>query len=209
MQDRQIETRINKLFFAEVVNRIQSKKDLKPHEMMNLHNLPLNIRAKDKIINSLLYKYKEYDLLVEPDLKEIYHEIDMTLKKIAVKVVPNYLENETENNNSITGSSEVKERVVTKDALLWRQLDVEEVFDPEYYNEDDVNKVKIEQKEIAELSPSSVMELSLNKMPFNLYRHADLDHFKVFNKYRKKVYADYLTDKTIDPEIEFKFFSLE
>ena len=104
MQDRQIETRINKLFFAEVVNRIQSKKDLKPHEMMNLHNLPLNIRAKDKIINSLLYKYKEYDLLVEPDLKEIYHEIDMTLKKIAVKVVPNYLENETENNNSITGN---------------------------------------------------------------------------------------------------------
>lgn len=46
-------------------------------------------------------------------------------------------------------------------------------------------------------------------MPFNLYRHADLDSFAVFNKYRKKIFKDYVTDKTIDPEIQFKFFSLE
>jgi hypothetical protein len=46
-------------------------------------------------------------------------------------------------------------------------------------------------------------------MPFNLYRHADLDNFSVFNKYRKKIFADYITDRTIDPQIEFKFFSLE
>jgi hypothetical protein len=38
-------------------------------------------------------------------------------------------------------------------------------------------------------------------MPFNLYRHADLDSFAVFNKYRKKIFKDYVTDKTIDPEI--------
>lgn len=62
---------------------------------------------------------------------------------------------------------------------------------------------------MAELSPSAVLELSLNKMPFNLYRHADLDNFGVFTKYRKKIYKDYLSDKMIDPEIEFKFFSLE
>lgn len=53
------------------------------------------------------------------------------------------------------------------------------------------------------------MELSLNKMPMNLYRHADLDNFGIFNKYRKRVYKDYITDRTINPEMEFKFFSLE
>ena len=30
VQDRQIETRINKLFFAEVLKRIQSKKEIQP-----------------------------------------------------------------------------------------------------------------------------------------------------------------------------------
>lgn len=75
------------------------------------------------------------------------------------------------------------------------------MFDPEYYNEDEVNKVNIEQTEIESLTPSAVMEFSLNKMPFNLYRHSDLDSFNVFNKYRKKVYADYITDKVIDPEL--------
>lgn len=43
------------------------------------------------------------------------------------------------------------------------------------------------------------MELSLNKMPMNLYRHADLDNFGIFNKYRKRVYKDYITDRTISP----------
>lgn len=69
--------------------------------------------------------------------------------------------------------------------------------------------MKIEEKELATVSPSTTLELSLNKMPFNLYRHADLDNFSVFNKYRKKIFADYITDKTVDPQLEFKFFSLE
>ena len=42
----------------------------------------------------MLYKYKEEDLLIEPDLEDIYKDIDIVMKKIAVKVVPNYLENE-------------------------------------------------------------------------------------------------------------------
>lgn len=172
--------------------------------------MPLNIRSKDKIINSLLHKYKELDLLVEPDLEDIYGEIDMVMKKVAVKVVPNYLDNQDQNKIAVNNnSSEVKERIISKDLLLWRTLDAEEIFEPDLYNEDEVNKVKIEQKELAELSPSSVLELSLNKMPFNLYRHADLDNFSVFTKYRKRIYKDYLTDKVIDPAIEFKFFSLD
>ena len=69
--------------------------------------------------------------------------------------------------------------------------------------------MKIEEKELATVSPSTTLELSLNKMTFNLYRHADLDNFSVFNKYRKKIFADYITDKTVDPQLEFKFFSLE
>jgi hypothetical protein len=40
--------------------------------VINTYDLPLNIRNKDKIINSILHKYKEYDLLVEPDLEDIY-----------------------------------------------------------------------------------------------------------------------------------------
>lgn len=46
-------------------------------------------------------------------------------------------------------------------------------------------------------------------MPVNLFRHADLDNFGVFNKYRKRIYKDYITDRKINPEVEFKFFSLE
>ena len=45
------------------------------------------------------------------------------------------------------------------------------------------------------------MELSLNKLPMNLYRHADLDNFNVFNKYRKQINKDYITDKIINPDL--------
>ena len=61
--------------------------------MINLQDIPVNIRQKDKIINEMLYKYKEEDLLIEPDLEDIYKDIDIVLKKIAVKVVPNYIDN--------------------------------------------------------------------------------------------------------------------
>ena len=61
--------------------------------MVNLQDIPVNIRQKDKLINEMLYKYKEEDLLIEPDLEDIYRDIDIVLKKIAVKVVPNYIDN--------------------------------------------------------------------------------------------------------------------
>lgn len=53
------------------------------------------------------------------------------------------------------------------------------------------------------------MELSLNKLPMNLYRHSDLDSFNVFNKYRKQIYKDFITDNIINPQNQFQFFSLE
>jgi len=99
--------------------------------------LPIKIREKDRIINTLLYKYKEYDLLIEPDLTDIYNEIDIALKKVIVKVVPNYLENEQDNEKGLSSgaSSDVKERIISKDVLLWQKLNVEEIFEPEYYDE--------------------------------------------------------------------------
>jgi hypothetical protein len=62
--------------------------------VINTYDLPLNIRNKDKIINSILHKYKEYDLLIEPDLEDIYAEIDIALKKVSVSVVPNLVQNQ-------------------------------------------------------------------------------------------------------------------
>jgi hypothetical protein len=99
--------------------------------------LPIKIKEKDRIINTLLYKYKEYDLLIEPDLTDIYNEIDIALKKVIVKVVPNYLENEHDNEKGLSSgaSSDVKERIISKDVLLWQKLNVEEIFEPEYYDE--------------------------------------------------------------------------
>ena len=49
----------------------------------------------------------------------------MVFKKIGVKVVPDYLENEADNKKGKKGTvSDVKERILTKDILLWRKLDV-------------------------------------------------------------------------------------
>lgn len=175
-----------------------------------IHDLPVHIRSKDKVINSLIHRYKEYELLVEPDLEDIYSEVDIALKKIVVKVVPNLISNQKENaHGSAPTLSQVKERLISKELLLWEKLDVEEIFDPDNYEQEQVDRIKLNENEIAELSPSAVLELSLNKMPMNLYRHEDLDNFGVFNKYRKRIYKDYITERTIDPEIEFKYFSLE
>ena len=40
--------------------------------MFDLHKLPVHIRKGDQIINAMLHKYKEYDLMIEPDLTDIY-----------------------------------------------------------------------------------------------------------------------------------------
>jgi hypothetical protein len=35
--------------------------------------------------------------MIEPDLEDIYKEIDIALKKISIKVVPNFVENQAGN----------------------------------------------------------------------------------------------------------------
>lgn len=79
--------------------------------------------------------------MIEPDLEDIYQEIDIALKKVAVKVVPNIVENQAENRLNKDGDSAeaspsaVKERIVSKEVLIWSKLDVEEIFDPDYFEE--------------------------------------------------------------------------
>lgn len=64
-------------------------------------------------------------MLGEPDLSDIYGEIDIALKKVIVKVVPNYLGNGDDGQKGPGSSSEVKERIISKEVLLWQRLNVE------------------------------------------------------------------------------------
>lgn len=67
--------------------------------------------------------------MIEPDLEDIYKEIDIALKKVAVKVVPNIVENQAENrlngDTAEASPSAVKERIVSKEVMIWSKLDVE------------------------------------------------------------------------------------
>jgi hypothetical protein len=53
-----------------------------------MQELPLNIRNRDKIMNEIAHKYKENDLIQEPDIDEIYREIDVMIDKVYVKLTP-------------------------------------------------------------------------------------------------------------------------
>ena len=77
----------------EALKQVQGTDKIQPKRIVDLYDLPMHIRKNDKTINSLLYKYKEYDMLQEPDIEDIYKEVDICLKKITVKVVPNKIEN--------------------------------------------------------------------------------------------------------------------
>ena len=59
------------------------------------------------------------------------------------------------------------------------------------------------------MSPSAGVELSLARVPFNLYRHSECEVFNVFTKYKHMILKDHLKDTTIDPKGEFNYFSLE
>ena len=50
--------------------------------------LPIKIRQRERIMNELAHRYKETELLQEPDLDDIYKEIDVYLDKVHVKIAP-------------------------------------------------------------------------------------------------------------------------
>lgn len=83
------------------------------------------------------------------------------------------------------------------------------MFASDYYSEDNVKKEHIHERELLHVSPSAGVELSLNRVPFNLYRHSECEVFNVFTKYKHMILKDYVKDVTIDPQGEFNYFSLE
>lgn len=104
-----------------------------------MNELPKHIRNKDKIINGLIYKYKELDLLEEPDLEDIYAEIDIALSKVGVRITPDLLRNQKEHNQQEHNKSNQhdaldKERIYNHHSLVWEQLDLDEIFDADSYS---------------------------------------------------------------------------
>ena len=50
-----------------------------------MSDLPVELNKRQNIMNSLAHKYKEEDLLVEPNLNDIYNEIDLAMDKISIR----------------------------------------------------------------------------------------------------------------------------
>lgn len=71
-----------------------------------------------------------------------------------------------------------------------------------------MSQTNLDYKEVKSLSTREDVEMSLAKVPFNLYRHSDLEVFGIFTKHRNKILKDYLTDESYLPHEEFQSFSL-
>lgn len=67
-QDAHIRSRINKLYYLRRLNTLNEFNEIDSESIIRANELPMQIRQKDKIINQLAHKYKEYDLIVQPDL---------------------------------------------------------------------------------------------------------------------------------------------
>ena len=108
-----------------------------------ISDIPLAIRDKERIINELAQKYKEDEFLIEPDLKDIYNEIDMTLNKVNVR-----LNSELAAKNVGQGQEEdvIDEKSISSDSLVWDRLDVEKVFASDYYSESNIKKEYISER---------------------------------------------------------------
>lgn len=55
------------------------------------------------------------------------------------------------------------------------------------YNDDSNKNVVLTPEYLRSVSPSAHTELSLTKIPLNLFRHSELDCFAMFNEYREKL----------------------
>lgn len=203
-QDEHIKRRINKLFFLRKMEYLKKEKSFRFDES----ELPIQLRDKERIINELCHKYKEEDMMILPDLKDIYNEIDLALDKVQVR-----LDSEL-NAQRKAGEQEpeeytLEEKSISDDSLVWSQLDVEKVFASDYYSKENMDKEDISERQLLYVSPSAGVELSLNRVPFNLYRHSECEIFNVFTKYRHMIIQDYVKDVSIDPSGDFNYFSLE
>lgn len=143
-QDFYIRNRINRLFFLKQLEVVSKVNHVSDEERINLNDLPKNIRNKDSIINDLAHQYKEADLLQEPNLEDIYNEIDIAINKIGIKVIPDRLHNVDISKES-TGLEKgvVREKIYDRRNLLWDRMNLEEVFDFGFYSQENLNAAKI------------------------------------------------------------------
>ncbi len=144
--------------------------------------------------------------MIEPDLKDIYNEIDLTLSKVNVRLNS---EISAKHSSTDADTEPIVETAISNDSLIWDRLDVEKVFASDYYAEDNMKKEEVWERELLHVSPSAGTELSLNRVPYNLFRHSECEIFNVFTKYKHMILKDFVKDMTIDPREEFGYFSLE
>lgn len=132
-------------------------------------------------MNELANRYKEEELLQEPDINDIYREIDIFLDKVHVKIHAGRRE------SGDVRSEEVFDESLSSENYLWQSLDVEEVVCATMYNPDSIKEISLSDELIASVSYSPHTEISLNRLPINLYRHSELESFGIFNDYRTKL----------------------
>ncbi len=67
--------------------------------------------------------------MIEPDLKDIYEEIDMVLDKVKIRIMK-----QRDGDVGEDQQAKVEDWQMNRQDLLWDTLDVEKVFASDYYS---------------------------------------------------------------------------
>ncbi len=67
--------------------------------------------------------------MIEPDLKDIYEEIDMVLDKVKIRIMK-----QRDTDVGEDQQAKVEDWQMNRQDLLWDTLDVEKVFASDYYS---------------------------------------------------------------------------
>lgn len=92
--------------------------------------------------------------------------------------------------------------------FLWQNLDVEEIVCATMYNQDTLKEISLTDDVVSSVTYSPHTEITLNRLPVNLYRHSELENLGIFNDYRAKLGRDILRVEEHDFEPQFNEFSL-
>ena len=76
--------------------------------------------------------------------------------------------------------------------FLWQNLDVEEIVCATMYNQDTLKEISLTDDVVSSVTYSPHTEITLNRLPVNLYRHSELENLGIFNDYRAKLGRDIL-----------------
>ena len=86
---------------------------------------------------------------------------------------------------------------------------MEEITCATMYSPDSVKNVSLSEEMINDLSYSPHTEITLSRLPINLYRHSELDSFCIFSKYRQKLASNLMKEDEVDFEPQFSYFDVE